>query len=46
MQSLHYVEELASKDVIQVATYHEGHHYLALTANGEVYVWRNGDEAG
>ncbi|KAJ8028688.1 E3 ubiquitin-protein ligase HERC2 [Holothuria leucospilota] len=45
-QSLHYVEELASKDVIQVATYHEGHHYLALTASGEVYVWRNGDEAG
>ncbi|PIK33655.1 putative E3 ubiquitin-protein ligase HERC2, partial [Apostichopus japonicus] len=45
-QSLYFVEELSSKDVVQVATYHEGHHYLALTTAGEVYIWGNGDDTG
>ena len=42
-QILQVVEGLANKDISQIAAHPEGRHYLALTADGEVYSWGNGD---
>ncbi|XP_077983839.1 E3 ubiquitin-protein ligase HERC2-like [Glandiceps talaboti] len=42
-QSPHLLENIADKDVIKIAAHPEGKHYLALTSDGEVYSWGNGD---
>ncbi|XP_033632375.1 E3 ubiquitin-protein ligase HERC2-like [Asterias rubens] len=42
-QFLELIENLTNKDVIQLAANPAGKHYLALTANGEVYSWGNGE---
>ncbi|XP_071496413.1 E3 ubiquitin-protein ligase HERC2-like [Diadema antillarum] len=42
-QGFHLVEGLANRDVVQIATHPEAKHYLALTADGEVYAWGNGE---
>ncbi|XP_063970630.1 E3 ubiquitin-protein ligase HERC2-like [Lytechinus pictus] len=39
----HLVDGLSNKDVIQIAAHPEGKHYLALTADWEVYAWGNGE---
>ena len=31
------------KEVVKVAAHWDGKHYLALTGDGEVYSWGNGD---
>lgn len=31
------------EEIVKIATHPEGKHYLALTANGQVYSWGNGD---
>lgn len=31
------------KEIIQVATYPDAKHYLALSSDGEVYSWGNGE---
>ena len=35
--------ELSDKCIEKVATHPEGRHYLALTTEGTVYSWGNGD---
>eukprot|EP00058_Branchiostoma_floridae_P025861 XP_002611351.1 hypothetical protein BRAFLDRAFT_73256 [Branchiostoma floridae] len=37
------MESLADKEVLKVAAHPEGKHYMALTSEGEVYSWGNGD---
>ena len=37
------VEGLADKEVVKIASHPEGRHFLALTTEGEVYSWGNGD---
>ncbi|KAI8508669.1 E3 ubiquitin-protein ligase herc2, partial [Branchiostoma belcheri] len=37
------MESLADKEVVKVAAHPEGKHYMALTSEGEVYSWGNGD---
>lgn len=43
LQGFHLVDGLSNKDVIQIAAHPEGKHYLALTADWEVYAWGNGE---
>ncbi|XP_054270101.1 E3 ubiquitin-protein ligase HERC2 isoform X2 [Macrosteles quadrilineatus] len=37
------VEALANKEVVEIAAHPDAKHYLALTAEGEVYAWGCGD---
>ncbi|KAJ8985747.1 hypothetical protein NQ317_014400 [Molorchus minor] len=37
------IEALKDKEVCKVATHTEGKHFMALTKDGEVYSWGNGD---
>ena len=43
LQGFHLVEALANEDIIQISAHPDGKHYLALTADGEVYAWGNGE---
>ncbi|XP_022244118.1 E3 ubiquitin-protein ligase HERC2-like isoform X2 [Limulus polyphemus] len=40
---LQLVEGLLDKEVVKIASHPDGKHYLALTSEGEVYSWGNGD---
>ncbi|XP_038055580.1 E3 ubiquitin-protein ligase HERC2-like [Patiria miniata] len=40
---LELVDTLTNKDTVQLATHPAGKHYMALTAEGEVYTWGCGD---
>ncbi|KAK7486952.1 hypothetical protein BaRGS_00021768, partial [Batillaria attramentaria] len=42
-QSPQLVSGFGDKEVIKVAAHPDGKHYLALTCDGEVYSWGNGD---
>lgn len=42
-QVLEEIQILQDKEVTKVAAHPEGSHYLALTSEGEVYSWGNGD---
>ncbi|OXB80416.1 UNVERIFIED_CONTAM: hypothetical protein H355_003472 [Colinus virginianus] len=37
------VQSLASRNIVKIAAHSDGHHYLALSANGEVFSWGCGD---
>ncbi|CAH1964040.1 unnamed protein product [Acanthoscelides obtectus] len=37
------IEALRDKEVVKIAAYTEGKHFMALTADHEVYSWGNGD---
>ncbi|XP_070553640.1 E3 ubiquitin-protein ligase HERC2-like isoform X2 [Ptychodera flava] len=37
------MENLIDKEVVKIAAHPEGKHYLAMTSDGEVYSWGNGD---
>ncbi|KAJ8950701.1 hypothetical protein NQ318_012781 [Aromia moschata] len=37
------IEALKDKEVVKIATHTEGKHFMALTKDGEVYSWGNGD---
>ena len=43
MQSPQVIQGFGDKEVIKVATHCDAKHYLALTSDGEVYSWGNGD---
>ena len=37
------MQSLASRNIVKIAAHSDGHHYLALSANGEVFSWGCGD---
>lgn len=43
LQGVTLVSTLGDKSIIEVAAHSEGRHYMALTTEGTVYSWGNGD---
>lgn len=43
LQGPQLVQSLASRNIVKIAAHSDGHHYLALSANGEVFSWGCGD---
>lgn len=37
------IHGLSSRKTVKLAAHPDGHHYLALTSNGEVFSWGSGD---
>ena len=43
LQSPQLINGFGDKEVTKIAAHWDGKHYLALTSDGEVYSWGNGD---
>lgn len=43
VQSPQLVNGFGEKEIIRLAAHADGKHYLALTSEGDVYSWGNGD---
>ena len=43
LQNAQLVEGFGDKEVVRLAAHPEGKHYMALTSDGEVFSWGNGD---
>lgn len=43
VQSPQLVSGFGDKEIVKLAAHADGKHYLALTSEGDVYSWGNGD---